>query len=108
MTQNINSVTFQPFVLYTAAAGLYVIAAFAIDFVFRAIEKSLDDTAAGPDRPRVATAAAPARRAGRPRLPGCLGNGVTSEPLEPCRRRQWQAGFATRRPHGHDTRRVRK
>lgn len=41
VTQNINSVTFQPFVLYTAAAGLYVIAAFAIDFVFRAIEKSL-------------------------------------------------------------------
>jgi His/Glu/Gln/Arg/opine family amino acid ABC transporter permease subunit len=41
VTQNINSVTFQPFVLYTAAAGLYVMAAFAIDFVFRAIEKSL-------------------------------------------------------------------
>ena len=41
VTQNINSITFQPFVLYTAAAGLYVIAAFAIDFVFRAIEKSL-------------------------------------------------------------------
>ena len=40
-TQNINSITFQPFVLYTAAAFLYVIAAFAIDFVFRAIEKSL-------------------------------------------------------------------
>lgn len=41
VTQNINSITFQPFVLYTAAAGLYVIAAFAIDFAFRAIEKSL-------------------------------------------------------------------
>jgi His/Glu/Gln/Arg/opine family amino acid ABC transporter permease subunit len=41
VTQNINSVTFQPFVLYTAAAGLYVLAAFAIDFVFRAIEKTL-------------------------------------------------------------------
>ena len=41
VTQNLNSTTFQPFVLYTAAAGLYVIAAFAIDFVFRAIEKSL-------------------------------------------------------------------
>jgi hypothetical protein len=41
VTQNINSVTFQPFVLYTAAAGLYVIAAFAIDFGFRAVEKSL-------------------------------------------------------------------
>ena len=41
VTQNINSVTFQPFVLYTAAAGLYVVAAFAIDFLFRAIEKTL-------------------------------------------------------------------
>jgi His/Glu/Gln/Arg/opine family amino acid ABC transporter permease subunit len=41
VTQNINSTTFQPFVLYTAAAVLYVIAAFVIDFVFRAIEKSL-------------------------------------------------------------------
>jgi His/Glu/Gln/Arg/opine family amino acid ABC transporter permease subunit len=41
VTQNLNSTTFQPFVLYTAAAGLYVIAAFALDFVFRTIEKSL-------------------------------------------------------------------
>jgi ABC-type amino acid transport system permease subunit len=41
VTQNLNSTTFQPFVLYTAAAGLYVIAAFAIDFLFRAIEKAL-------------------------------------------------------------------
>ncbi len=41
VTQNINSVTFQPFVLYTAAASLYVLAAFAIDFVFRAVEKTL-------------------------------------------------------------------
>ena len=40
-TQNINSITFQPFVLYTGAAFLYVIAAFAIDFVFRVIEKSM-------------------------------------------------------------------
>ena len=41
MTQNLNSVTFQPFVLYTAAAGIYVLAAFAFDFIFRVIEKSL-------------------------------------------------------------------
>jgi His/Glu/Gln/Arg/opine family amino acid ABC transporter permease subunit len=41
VTQNLNSVTFQPFVLYTGAAFLYVIAAFGIDFVFRTIEKSL-------------------------------------------------------------------
>jgi polar amino acid transport system permease protein len=41
VTQNVNSVTFQPFVLYTAAAGVYVMAAFFFDFLFRAIEKSL-------------------------------------------------------------------
>jgi len=31
VTQNLNSTTFQPFVLYTAAAALYVVAAFGID-----------------------------------------------------------------------------
>jgi His/Glu/Gln/Arg/opine family amino acid ABC transporter permease subunit len=41
VTQNLNSTTFQPFVLYTAAAGVYVFAAFVLDFVFRTIEKSL-------------------------------------------------------------------
>jgi His/Glu/Gln/Arg/opine family amino acid ABC transporter permease subunit len=41
VTQNLNSTTFQPFVLYTAAAGVYVVTAFVLDFVFRAIEKSL-------------------------------------------------------------------
>jgi ABC-type amino acid transport system permease subunit len=41
VTQNLNSTTFQPFVLYTAAAGMYVIAAFVLDFGFRAVEKSL-------------------------------------------------------------------
>jgi His/Glu/Gln/Arg/opine family amino acid ABC transporter permease subunit len=41
VTQNLNSTTFQPFVLYTAAAGMYVLAAFVLDFGFRAIEKSL-------------------------------------------------------------------
>ena len=50
VTQNINSITFQPFVLYTGAAFLYVIVAFAIDFVFRTIEKSLVDAAEGPHR----------------------------------------------------------
>ena len=39
--QNIESTTFQPFVLYTALAAIYVLAAFVIDFVFRTIEKSL-------------------------------------------------------------------
>ena len=41
VTQNINSTTFKPFVLYTAAAVIYVAAAFAIDFLFRGIEKVL-------------------------------------------------------------------
>jgi His/Glu/Gln/Arg/opine family amino acid ABC transporter permease subunit len=41
VTQNINSITFQPFVLFTGAAALYVAAAFAVDFLFRAAEKSL-------------------------------------------------------------------
>ena len=41
VTQNLNSTTFQPFVLYTAAAALYVAASFFFDFLFRAIEKTL-------------------------------------------------------------------
>jgi His/Glu/Gln/Arg/opine family amino acid ABC transporter permease subunit len=48
VTQNLNSTTFQPFVLYTAAAGVYVVAAFVLDFVFRAIEKSLATPPVGP------------------------------------------------------------
>jgi His/Glu/Gln/Arg/opine family amino acid ABC transporter permease subunit len=47
VTQNINSVTFQPFVLYTAAAILYVAAAFAVDFLFRGIEKSISTPPSG-------------------------------------------------------------
>ncbi len=57
-TQNLNSTTFQPFVLYTAAAGVYVVVAFALDFVFRTIEKML----ATPPRGRVARAATSRRR----------------------------------------------
>jgi His/Glu/Gln/Arg/opine family amino acid ABC transporter permease subunit len=41
VTQNLVSSTFQPFVFYTAAAVIYVIAAFVIDLVFRLIESSL-------------------------------------------------------------------
>lgn len=41
VTQNINSQTFQPFVLYTAAALIYVFLAFGLDFVFRTLEKIL-------------------------------------------------------------------
>lgn len=40
VTQNIVATTFQPFVMYTAAAIIYVLAAFAIDFVFRMIENA--------------------------------------------------------------------
>jgi His/Glu/Gln/Arg/opine family amino acid ABC transporter permease subunit len=58
VTQNLNSVTFQPFVLYTAAAGVYVIAAFVLDFAFRTVEKSL----ATPPTGRVAKAATARRR----------------------------------------------
>jgi His/Glu/Gln/Arg/opine family amino acid ABC transporter permease subunit len=38
VTQNLVSQTFQPFVLYTAAAGIYVLAAFVIDLGFRLVE----------------------------------------------------------------------
>jgi His/Glu/Gln/Arg/opine family amino acid ABC transporter permease subunit len=58
VAQNINSVTFQPFVLFTAAAGLYVVAAFALDFLFRAVEKSLST----PPKGRIARAVHGRRR----------------------------------------------
>lgn len=41
VTQNLNSTTFQPFVLYTAAAGVYVFTAFVLDFIFRTFEKAM-------------------------------------------------------------------
>jgi len=41
VTQNLNSTYFQPFVLYTAAAGLYVAIAFLIDFIFRNVELNM-------------------------------------------------------------------
>jgi ABC-type amino acid transport system permease subunit len=41
VTQNLNSTYFQPFVLYTAAAGLYVVIAFLIDFIFRNVELNM-------------------------------------------------------------------
>lgn len=52
VTQNLNSTYFQPFVLYTAAAALYVAVAFLIDFLFRAVEKVMES----PPRGRVAQA----------------------------------------------------
>ena len=41
VAQNIDAVTYQSFVAYTAAAGVYILAAFGVDFLFRAVEKSL-------------------------------------------------------------------
>lgn len=40
VTQNLVSSTFQPFVLYTAAALIYVVIAFLIDLVFRLVESA--------------------------------------------------------------------
>jgi His/Glu/Gln/Arg/opine family amino acid ABC transporter permease subunit len=39
VTESVVSTTYQPFVLYTAAAALYVTVAFVIDFVFRTLER---------------------------------------------------------------------
>lgn len=47
VTQNLNSTTFQPFVLYTAAAAIYVAVAFLLDFLFRTIERVLATPATG-------------------------------------------------------------
>jgi His/Glu/Gln/Arg/opine family amino acid ABC transporter permease subunit len=40
-TQNMENLYFQPFVLFTAAAGVYVIVSFIIDFLFRNLERML-------------------------------------------------------------------
>jgi ABC-type arginine transport system permease subunit len=40
-TQTLESTYFDPFVLFTAAAAIYVIASFVIDFLFRTIERAL-------------------------------------------------------------------
>lgn len=47
VTQNLVSTTFQPFVFYTAAALIYVIAAFVIDLIFRFFEKAYTRPARG-------------------------------------------------------------
>ncbi len=39
--QNLENTYFQPFVLYTAAAAVYVFAAFVIDYLFRNVERAL-------------------------------------------------------------------
>lgn len=40
-TNNLEQEYFQPFVLYTAAGGIYVIATFVLDYVFRTVERML-------------------------------------------------------------------
>jgi His/Glu/Gln/Arg/opine family amino acid ABC transporter permease subunit len=40
-TQNLENTYFDPFVLFTAAAAVYVIASFVIDFLFRNVELAL-------------------------------------------------------------------
>jgi His/Glu/Gln/Arg/opine family amino acid ABC transporter permease subunit len=47
VTQNLNAQTFQPFVLYTAAAGIYVMAAFAVDLLFRTVEGAVSSPPLG-------------------------------------------------------------
>jgi His/Glu/Gln/Arg/opine family amino acid ABC transporter permease subunit len=39
--QNLENTYFQPFVLYTGAAAVYVIAAFVIDYIFRNFERAM-------------------------------------------------------------------
>ena len=41
VTQNLNSLYFQPFVFFTAAAVIYVVVAFVLDFLFRGVEHVL-------------------------------------------------------------------
>jgi len=41
VTQNLNSLYFQPFVFFTAAAVIYVVVAFVLDFLFRGVERVL-------------------------------------------------------------------
>ncbi len=48
VTQSAVSNTYQPFVLYTVAAGFYVVAAFILDFLFRLVERVLVKPAKGP------------------------------------------------------------
>lgn len=40
VVQDLNAINFQPFVLFTAAALLYVFVAFVVDQIFRSIEKN--------------------------------------------------------------------
>jgi hypothetical protein len=48
VTQNLESIYFQPFVFFTAAAVIYVVIAFVLDFIFRGIERVLATPPGGP------------------------------------------------------------
>jgi hypothetical protein len=48
--QNLNSTTFQYFSIFTSVGIIYVVVTFALDFLFRSIERTL----ATPPRGRVA------------------------------------------------------
>jgi His/Glu/Gln/Arg/opine family amino acid ABC transporter permease subunit len=48
VTQNLESIYFQPFVFFTAAAVIYVVVAFVLDFIFRGIERVLATPPKGP------------------------------------------------------------
>jgi len=56
--QNLASVSYEYFTLYTAAAIIYIAVAFAVDFAFRTIEKTMQT----PPRGRLARAAKGRRR----------------------------------------------
>ena len=48
VAQNIDSVTYQSFVAYSAAGLVYILAAFGLDFIFRTTERSLTTPPSGP------------------------------------------------------------
>jgi His/Glu/Gln/Arg/opine family amino acid ABC transporter permease subunit len=56
--QNLNSVTFQYFVIFTSIGVIYVVVAFVLDFLFRSIERTL----ATPPRGKVALLVSSRRR----------------------------------------------
>jgi His/Glu/Gln/Arg/opine family amino acid ABC transporter permease subunit len=56
--QNLNSVTFQYFVIFTSIGVIYVVVAFVLDFLFRSIERTL----ATPPRGKVARLVSHRRR----------------------------------------------
>jgi His/Glu/Gln/Arg/opine family amino acid ABC transporter permease subunit len=53
VTQNLESIYFQPFVVFTAAGVIYIVVAFVVDFVFRGLERVM----ATPPKGRIARAA---------------------------------------------------